>query len=39
VPTTIQTPKAIIPADIRKESAVSMFGPPHSFPTLALKPF
>lgn len=34
VPTTIQTPKAIIPADIRYENAVSMFGPPHSFGNL-----
>jgi hypothetical protein len=27
VPVTIQTPKAIIPADIRNESVASMFGP------------
>ena len=34
VPTTIQTPKAIIPADIRYESALSMLGPPNSFGNL-----
>src|SRR5258705_9728435 len=28
VPTTTQTPKAIIPAEIRNESTISMIGPP-----------
>jgi hypothetical protein len=27
VPTTTQTPKAIIPAEIRNESTISMIGP------------
>ena len=30
VPTTTQTPKAIIPAEIRSESTISMIGPPRA---------